>query len=222
MKRGLLVAGVVAGVMVLSLAGCGGPDDAPSGSGSVGDAPSSPSAPAANSAPAPAPAPAATSAPAAAAPLNCGQLAAAPVASAAVHLADYDASPVVLVGGKFTGSDGSTVVLQPACGIGDLNGDGAADGLGVVKINFGGTGQFWSLVAWTNSAGSPQLTASKALGDRNPVTDITVAGQRATVVYLTRTDDVPMAGVNIKRTAIYQLSGGSLTEVSHSDVSYTP
>ena len=45
---------------------------------------------------------------------------------------------------------------------------------------------------------------------------------KATVVYLTRTADVPMAGLNLKRTAIFQLSGGALTEVSHTDVSYTP
>lgn len=221
MKPGLLVAGVLGSVMVLSLAGCGG-DDAPSGSGSVGDAPSSA---AASSAAAPAPAVTTAAAPApapAAAALTCGQLAGAPVATAAIHLADYDTAPVVLAGGKFTGSDASTVVLQPACGIGDLTGDGAADALGVVKINFGGTGQFWTLVAWSNNGGSPQLAGTRGLGDRNPVTDITVAGQRATVVYLTRTDDVPMAGVNIKRTAVYQLAGGSLTEVSHSDAPYTP
>jgi hypothetical protein len=224
MKRGL--GGLLlAGVMVLSLAGCGGGSDGPSGSGSVGDAPaaSGTSAPAdAGTTPAPAPAATTPPAPAAPAPLTCGQLATAAVGSASIGLADYDAGAVVLAGGRYTDSTGRLVALQPPCGIGDLNGDGAADAIGAVKISSGGTGQFWTLVAWANNAGNPQLTASKALGDRNPVTDITVAGQRATVVYLTRTPDVPMAGVNLKRTAIYQLSGGSLTEVSHTDVPYTP
>jgi hypothetical protein len=223
MKRGL--GGLLlAGVMVLSLAGCGAGSDEPSGSGSVGDAPttSGTSAPAdAGTTPPPAPAATTPAAPAAAS-LTCGQLATAAVGSASIGLADYDAGPVVLAGGRFTDSTGRLVALQPPCGIGDLNGDGAADAIGAVKISTGGTGQFWTLVAWTNNAGNPQLAASKAVGDRNPVTDITVAGQRATVVYLTRTADVPLAGVNVKRTAIYQLSGGSLTEVSHTDAPYTP
>jgi hypothetical protein len=222
MKRGL--GGLLlAGVMVLSLAGCGGGGDGPSGSGSVGDAPSGTSAPAEEGT-TPAPAPAATTppAPAAATPLTCAQLATAAVGSAAIRLADYDAGPVVLAGGRFTGSSGTVVELQSTCGIGDLNGDNSFDALGVVKISAGGSGHFWTLVAWTNNAGTPQLAATAALGDRNAVTSISIAAQKATVVYLTRTPDVPLAGVNLKRTAVYQLSGGSLTEVSHTDAPYTP
>jgi hypothetical protein len=40
----------------------------------------------------------------------------------------------------------------------------------------------------------------------------------STVVYYTRTDDQPMAVVNIRRTAKFKLAGHKLTEVSHTDV----
>ena len=90
--------------------------------------------------------------------------------------------------------------------------------MGVVKITAGGTGRFYTLVAWlSNNSGVPQLAASKALGDRNPVESITIAGNQATVVYLTRTPDVPLAGLNLRRTAIFRLTDTGLTELSHVD-----
>jgi hypothetical protein len=59
------------------------------------------------------------------------------------------------------------------------------------------------------------------LGDRNPVQSISIAGQKATVVYLTRTDGSPMAVVNVKRTAVYKLAGSHFTELSHTDAPYS-
>jgi hypothetical protein len=223
MKRGL----VLAGLLVLSLGGCGGGGDTPaSGSGTVGDAPPASTAGADGgtaTTPAPGPTTTDTTGHAAGNPLACTQLATAQVATVAKPLADFAPGPVTLTAGRFTASDGTLVELQSQCAIGDLNGDGVGDALSVVKISSGGTGRFYTLVAWTsNNSGIPQLAASTALGDRNPVTDISIAGGKATVVYLTRTADVPMAGLNLKRTAIFQLSGGTLTEVSHTDVSYTP
>jgi hypothetical protein len=223
MKRGL----VLAGLLVLSLAGCGGGGDSPaSGSGTVGDAPpatASAGTEGGTATPAPGPTTTDTTGHAAGNPLACTQLATAQVGSAAKPLADFAPGPVTLAAGRFTGSDGTVVELQSQCATGDLNGDGVGDALSVVKITSTGTGRFYTLVAWTsNNSGVPQLAASKALGDRNPVTDISIAAGKATVVYLTRTADVPLAGLNLKRTAIFQLSGGALTEVSHTDVSYTP
>jgi len=86
-------------------------------------------------------------------------------------------------------------------------------------LSSGGTGNFYSLAVWRSVAGAPIFTS---VGDRNPVVAITIAGQKATVVYLTRTEDLPPIAVNIKRTVVHKLSGSSLVELSHIDAPYTP
>ena len=123
--------------------------------------------------------------------------------------------------GRWSGEDGATVLLQPQCGIGDLNGDGAKDAVGVLALNSGGSGTFYSLVVWRNVNGQPVCAAIAELGDRTPVQSIAIASQKATVVYLTRTDGAPMAQLNLKRTAVYQLSGTHFTEASRTDAPYS-
>src|SRR5205814_4649441 len=131
----------------------------------------------------------------------------------------HDSIP--LGGGVWSGEDGWTVTLQKPCGIGDLNGDGAKDAVGVVARTSGGTGDFYTLVVWRDANGQPECAAVTEIGDRNPVVSITIASQKATVVYLTRTSDQPMAVLNVKRTAVYHLAGSHFTELSHTDAPYS-
>jgi hypothetical protein len=107
--------------------------------------------------------------------------------------------------------------LQKPCGIGDLDGDGTEDAVGVVSLTSGGTGDFYTLVVWRDKNGKPVCVALADLGDRNPVKSISIAARIATVVYYTRTSDAPMAELNIKRTATYRLTGSHFTELSHVD-----
>jgi len=125
---------------------------------------------------------------------------------------------IPLGGGVWSGEDGSTVTLDMPCGIGDLDGDGAKDAVGVIDLTTGGTGDFYTLVVWRNHHAKPDFVALADLGDRNPVKSIAVAGGKATIVYFTRTDDAPMAELNIQRTAVYKLSGHTFSEISHVDV----
>jgi hypothetical protein len=165
--------------------------------------------------PAPKPAPVA-------APLTCGQLAGAHLGSAKAPFNGYP-DYIPLLDGVWNGEDGATVELQKPCGIGDLDGDGAADGARAVLLRMtGGMGQFWSVAFWHDSAGKPAYRGVVDLGDRNPVISISVFGQQAKVVWLTRSDDKSMAELNIKRTSVYQLSGTTVTEVKHTDAPYTP
>ncbi len=153
-------------------------------------------------------------------PLTCTRLMNAHLGSASTP---YNGHPdyIPLSDGIWAGEDGSNVELRE-CAIGDMTGDGAADGVASVVLSTGGTGHFYSLAAWRNVGGEPVFAALIDYGDREPVTDITIADQKATVVYLTRTPDLPPATVNIERTVIYQLTGSSLVEVSRNDAPYTP
>jgi hypothetical protein len=208
---------------VLGLAGCASSATA-TGSGSlsgtdVSPAPS-PAGPTSTPSPTPAPVVTVTVTKALPAALTCDELKHALVGSTTISYNGYHDS-IPLGDGVWSGEDGNTVTLQDTCGIGDLDGDGAADAVGVVVLTSGGSGQFYTLVVWHNGSAKPVFTALADLGDRNPVQSITIAGGKATVVYLTRTSDAPMAEVNIKRTAIYKLSGHHFTEQSHTDEPYT-
>lgn len=195
------------------------------GESSPGIAPSS--SPTATAPASTAPAKARTTAPSTTAPvkrvaaLSCGQLGSAYLGSNTAKFNGY-ADPIPLLEGRWAGEDGVTVILQSACGIGDLTGDGAADALRALMLDGGGTGKFFSIVLWRNVNGKPAYVNLATLGDRTPIQNITISGQRATVVYLTRSDSAPMAELSIRRTAVYKLSGGSLVEVSHTDAPYKP
>jgi hypothetical protein len=219
MKRRIAV---VALVVLGALAGCGGKAPAPDagdpgGEGELGTATAAPTE--VTTPPAPVTTtPSDTTDHPAGNPLACSQLPTARVGSASVPLADYGPGSVSLSAGAYDSPDGRHIRLGDECAIGDLNRDGVFDALSFVRIDFGGTGIFYTLVAWTsNNSGTPQLAASTPLGDRNGVDTITIAGNVATVVYYTRTDDVPMAGVNIRRTATFELRSSGLVETGHTD-----
>ncbi|MFC7479709.1 hypothetical protein ACFQX7_06320 [Luedemannella flava] len=105
--------------------------------------------------------------PATPAALKCAQLRSAAVGSTTISYNGYHDS-IPLGDGVWSGEDGNTVTLLEPCGIGDLTGDGAADALGVVALTNGGTGTFFTLVAWRNVGGNPVCAAVADLGDRTP------------------------------------------------------
>ncbi|MFI1192876.1 hypothetical protein ACH4T9_06380 [Micromonospora sp. NPDC020750] len=153
--------------------------------------------------------------------LTCKQLAGAHVGSTKVPYQGY-ADYLPLAEGVWSGEDGDTVTLQKPCGIGDLDGDGAADAVGAVALKSGGSGTFYTLVVWRNADGEPVYRSLAELDDRTPVVSITVSGGRAKVVWLTRSAERGMAELDIRRTSYYQLSGSTFTEVSHTDAPYKP
>jgi hypothetical protein len=203
---------MMAGAAVALVAACG------QGSGGTPNGPGTPSAQGGGqlgSAPAAITKPP-TPPPAAPKPLTCAQLKNALVGSTTISYNGYHDS-IPLADGHWSGEDGATVDLQNPCGIGDLDGDGAKDAVGVVELDAGGTGRFFTLVVWHNNHGSPMCAAVADLGDRNPVESVTISGGNANVVYDTRTPDAPMAEINVRRTAIYHLTGTDFHELSHTD-----
>ncbi|MEH0969673.1 hypothetical protein V6U77_00835 [Micromonospora sp. CPCC 205546] len=152
--------------------------------------------------------------------LTCLELRNSRVGSRKVRYREY-AAPIRLADGRWSDRDGTTVQLQRPCAVGDLDGDGAGDAIGVVVLDGGGTGRFFTLAAWRNVRGEPDYQAQVDLGDRTPVESVSVRDGRATVVYLTRPADGPMAELSIRRTAVYQLRGTTLAELRHTDARVT-
>jgi hypothetical protein len=221
----------------LLTAGCGDIGSTPSAAASTAPAADAPAA--TDDGPADAPAPTATGPADAPAPgggtsapppaptpkkvpaLTCKQLGSAHVGSAQVPYLNY-ADYLPLTEGVWSGEDGDTITLRKPCGIGHLDGDGAADAVAAVTMNGGGSGTFWTLVVWRNVDGKPVYQTSTMLDDRAPIVSIAVSGGTAKVVWLTRSADRSMAELNIERTSVYQLSGTTFAEVSHTDTPYQP
>jgi hypothetical protein len=151
--------------------------------------------------------------------LTCGDLRDARLGDGSVRYREY-LNPLPLRDGRWTGN-GATVRLEKPCATGDLDGDGAVDAVGSVVLDSGGSGRFWSLVVWRNVDGKPHYVTATDVGDRTPVQSIRIADQKATVVYLTRSPGTAMAELDLRRTAVHQLSGARFPEISHTDVPHT-
>ncbi|MEV4663456.1 hypothetical protein AB0J85_16105 [Micromonospora echinofusca] len=171
--------------------------------------------------PAPSAVPDTSGAPATLRALTCEQLKTAALGNGSERYNGY-AEPIPLVDGMWSGEDGTVVYMQQPCAIGDLTGDEAADALVPVLMDGGGTGKFWQIVMYGNIDGRPVYVTMVDIGDRTPVESVSISSRRATVVYLTRPEDASAAEVAVRRTAVYQLSGSRLVEVSHTDTPYTP
>ncbi len=59
-----------------------------------------------------------------------------------------------------------SIVMTDPVALGDLDGDGADDAAAVIVENYGGTGQFVSVVAFLNRGGAPVYAASHFVDDR--------------------------------------------------------
>jgi hypothetical protein len=207
---------VVAGLVVLgALVACGGtPGGEPGtdGTGSLATPSATDTGPSATA-----------TTPAAPDPITCADLRNAAVSATAFPLLDYGTGLVELSGGAYVDSDNTRIELMSACDTGDMNGDGRVDAVAGVRTDPEGTGAFYSLVIWLGTdAGTPALAGSEPLGDRNPIDSIDISGGVATVVYFTRTDEVPMAGINIRRTATYEFTMPGLGETGHTDAPCAP
>lgn len=152
--------------------------------------------------------------------LTCADLRNTPVGSRTKpYHRDYP-GPLTLRNGQWTGN-GATVQVERACSTGDLDGDDLADAVSAVVLNAPGVDQLWSLVVWRNVAGQPRYVTTVQLGNRTAVQSIRISGQHATVVYLTRSPKTPPTTLDIRRTAVYRMSGSGFLEVSHRDTAHT-
>ncbi|BCL13961.1 hypothetical protein [Micromonospora sagamiensis] len=158
---------------------------------------------------------ASSTAPTGSEPLTCAQLQDAELGNVE-HPYNGQSTPIRLVGGSWSG-DGMVVRLQ-SCAVGDLTGDDAADAVGVMLMDGGGTGKFWQIVFFGNIDARPHYVSTTDIGDRTPVEAVSVSGQRLKVVYLMRPEDPSSTASLIRRTATYRLSGSLLVETGHTDV----
>ncbi|WP_412540342.1 hypothetical protein R8Z50_31715 [Longispora sp. K20-0274] len=208
-------------VATVTLTGCdGGDPPAPAASTAVSASPPAPPTPAASASASTA---ASKAAPAGTPTVTCAEVRTARVRGSKPPYSDFGEAGVPLVDGAWSGPGGLTLAAQAPCATGNLDPHGGISTLAtIMSSTTGTTGRFWGLMLCKKESGAPVCTVTLILNDREPVQSVSVGGQKATVVYLTRTPDVPPAGLNRKRTAVYQFGNNTLLELSHTDEAYTP
>lgn len=124
---------------------------------------------------------------------------------------------VPLSNGTWADPDGgSTFTLHPTHAIGDLDGDGQADGVAIVVESSGGTGSFYYLFALTHRDGRlVQAGEPEWLGDRTKIERLSIErGGVLTVRYITHGDDDPACCPTMKITDRYRVRDGKLVGIT--------
>lgn len=166
------------------------------------------------------------------APVGEGELSAASESSASVDVTEaalangnypgiYD-EPVTLTDGVYAGepfvaggASRPTVNLQPnATAVGDLNGDGMADGVAVLVENSGGSGSFVYLAALLAEKDAPATGVTLLLGDRVRVESVAIVNGQIEVVAATFADNDPQCCPSLRTHFVYGLEQGALLELS--------
>jgi hypothetical protein len=132
------------------------------------------------------------------------------------NASSVDGGNVPLANGKWTDPDGgSTFTLHPTHAIGDLNGDGDADGVAILVESSGGTGSFYYMFAILNHNGTPvQLGEPEWLGDRTVIQRLSIDRQGIiSIRYITHGDNDPSCCPTMKIEDRYRVEQGKLVGI---------
>jgi len=138
-----------------------------------------------------------------------------------------DIKTVQLVDGKFESKygEGASQVNRgelTRTALGDLNGDGAPDGVVILTVNTGGSGVFVYMLVVVNRNGSPQQVAAEKLGDRVNVQNLAVKEGQIVLDALGFAPGDPMCCPSQSVIRTYRLQGNALQVVSEAKPTVTP
>jgi hypothetical protein len=106
--------------------------------------------------------------------------------------------------------------------LGDLNGDGAQDGVVILSVNTGGSGVFVYMLVVVNQNGAPQQVAAELLGDRVNVQNLVVKEGQIVLNALGFAPGDPMCCPTQSVIRTYRLQGDKLQVVSEVKLTATP
>ncbi len=138
-----------------------------------------------------------------------------------------DIRTVQLVDGKFESKygEGASQVNRgelTRMALGDLNGDGAADGVVILAVNTGGSGVFVYMLVVVNQNGTPKQVAVEMLGDRVNVKNLVVKDGQIVLDALGFAPGDPMCCPSQSVTRTYRLQGNALQVVPEAKPTVTP
>jgi hypothetical protein len=136
-----------------------------------------------------------------------------------------EARTVKLVDGKYEEKNGPgatdifTAEMSPVYALGDLNGDGAADGVAVISYNTGGTGVFFDLEAVLNENGKAVPVTSAPLRDRMILRTLDIASAKIMLDMVQAGPSEPACCPTEEVLRVYNLKGKELVQASETQVS---
>ena len=138
-----------------------------------------------------------------------------------------DLKTVQLVDGKFESKygEGASQVNRgelTRMALGDLNGDGAQDGVVILSVNTGGSGVFVYMLVVVNQNGAPLQVAAELLGDRVNVQNLVVKEGQIVLNALGFAPGDPMCCPTQSVIRTYRLQGDTLQVVSEVKLTATP
>jgi hypothetical protein len=150
---------------------------------------------------------------------SCDTVANAPLGSSTVPY-EPAGQPITLSNGGWSNEEGSIAQIK-SCVIGDFDGTGPDDAIAAVEFTpIESNAEYWTLGVWHDTAGVATFVTLFELGDRNPVETLQVNGSAVTVVWDTRGPSDPMTALTIRRTSVFTLKAGVLTETSRTDAPF--
>jgi hypothetical protein len=136
-----------------------------------------------------------------------------------------EARTVKLVDGTYEEKTGPgatevfTAEMSPVYALGDLNGDGVADGVAIISYNTGGTGVFFDLEAVLNENGKAVPVASAPLRDRMILRTLEVASGKIMLDMVQAGPSEPACCPTEEVLRVYNLKGKELVQASETQVS---
>jgi len=109
--------------------------------------------------------------------------------------------------------------MSPVYALGDLNGDGAPDGVAIIAYNTGGTGVFFDLEAVLNENGKAAPVASAPLRDRMILRTLDIAAGKIMLDMVQAGPSEPACCPTEEVLRVYNLKGQELVQASETQVS---
>jgi hypothetical protein len=129
---------------------------------------------------------------------------------------DLEGKPAQLKNGSFKGDHLRVHLLKTATG--DLNQDGAIDGVAVVLKDTGGSGNFRELCLLLSNGRELHHADTAFIGDRIKVTKLEIAERMVVVDYLDRAFGESYADApHIQKRLTYRVRGGKLVKLPTED-----
>src|SRR5688500_15249094 len=126
---------------------------------------------------------------------------------------NVEGGKVPLANGQWTDvSGGSTFKLHPVHALGDLNADGAVDGVAILTESTGGTGTFYYMFALLSADGPPlQAGAPEWLGDRSRIERLSIDRKGIiTLRFVTHKDSDPSCCPTLRIEDRFRVENGKL------------
>jgi hypothetical protein len=116
--------------------------------------------------------------------------------------------PIKFTNGRFKSDSDDDAIMQTA--VGDLDGDGIADGAIAFYESFGGSGVFMTMTVFLYKNHQPVQIGSRALGDRSNLKSLKISNKTLTLDIITHGPNDPAVSPTVHKVIKFHVKHGKL------------